>query len=470
MTRPAGPSPASAGSAVRAMASADRADRRTALVVGGGLAGIAAAVMLADEGVAVTLLEARRRLGGRAGSFEDPRTGEVLDNCQHVAMGACRVYRSLLDRLGVADRFAWTGVQTWIEPGGRRSRISPVPGLGRWAFGPSLLAARFLSWADKRSVMRAVRAAAGTDRSELAGISFHAWLERTGPTHGALARLWSPVIVSACNLPPERVSAQVGLHVLQGALLGGAHAGRIGVPRCPLGTLYEPVEAILRRAGGRVVLGARVRRLQPGMAICADGRTFHGQAVVCALDPASANRLVSIDGRPPFEGVGFSPILGVHLRYDRPVLDVPHAVLVDGAVQWVFARHGDGAHLHAGGQRRGPVGGPGRGRDRPGGGRRAGRVSAACPPGPAAVGQARAGTAGDVRGHARVPAPPAGRRPADRPGVLSCRGRHLDGLAGDDGRGRPQRPGGGGRWALLELGRSVPTHGPERPLTGTIGV
>lgn len=319
---------------------------RRAIVVGGGLAGIAAAVMLADHGVAVTLLEARRRLGGRAGSFEDARTGEVLDNCQHVAMGACRVYVQFLQRLGVADKLAWGTRQTWIEPGGRRSTLRALPLPGALAFAPSLLVARFLNLADKRSLARAVRAAEQVDRATLADTPFLDWLSTTDPTPRAIARFWEPLIVSACNLVPDRVSAEVALHVVQGAMLGGPGNASIGVPISPLGELYEPVPKLLEGAGGAVAFGARAKMIEPGRVECVDGSVFEADAVVCALDPSAANRMVTVDGREPYAGVSFSPILGVHIQYDREVLDVPHAVLVEGAIQWVFSKHGDASLLH----------------------------------------------------------------------------------------------------------------------------
>lgn len=319
---------------------------RRAIVVGGGLAGIAAAVMLADNGVAVTLLEARRRLGGRAGSFEDARTGEVLDNCQHVAMGACRVYVQFLERLGVAHKLAWGTRQTWIEPGGRRSTVRALPLPGAFAFAPSLFTARFLSLADKRSLARASRAAGRVDRTTLADTPFLDWLSVTDPTPRAMTRFWEPLIVSACNLMPEHVSAEVALHVVQGAMLGGPASASIGVPIAPLGELYEPVPEILEAAGGAAELGARVRSIEPGRVECADGRAFEADAVICALDPSAANRMVTVDGREPYQGVSFSPILGVHVQFDRPVLDVPHAVLVEGGIQWVFAKHGDASLVH----------------------------------------------------------------------------------------------------------------------------
>jgi len=324
-----------------------RVQHQRVIVVGGGLAGIAAAVMLADSGVAVTLLESRKRLGGRAGSFEDQRTGEVLDNCQHVTMGACRVYVELLERLGVADQLNWGSQQTWIERGGRRSTLRPLPLPRELAYAPFMLVARFLSIADKVSIARAVRDARDVDRATVADLTFLEWLEATRPTKRAIRRFWDPLIISACNLEPARVSAEIGLHVVQGALLGGAKNAAIGVPTGSLSSLYEPVASILEATGGAVELAVRVREIGLHRVCCVDGRELEADAVICALDPAAANRLVTVDGQPPYAGVGFSPILGVHLRYDRSVLDVPHAVLVEGRVQWLFAKAGDPKLVHA---------------------------------------------------------------------------------------------------------------------------
>src|SRR6476661_4582510 len=86
-----------------------------AIVVGGGLAGMAAAVALESAGVAVTLLEARRTLGGRAGSFEEPQSGEELDNCQHVLLGCCTNLMDFYARLGVADLIHWERTVHFVD-------------------------------------------------------------------------------------------------------------------------------------------------------------------------------------------------------------------------------------------------------------------------------------------------------------------------------------------------------------------
>ena len=111
------------------MVSAGASDARSdVLVVGGGLAGIAAATRLAEQGLSVRVLETRKKLGGRATSFVDVRSGRTLDNCQHVVLGCCTNYRDLLGRLGAEDKIRWYREQYWIEEGGRTSVIRPSLG------------------------------------------------------------------------------------------------------------------------------------------------------------------------------------------------------------------------------------------------------------------------------------------------------------------------------------------------------
>src|SRR5271165_6809396 len=101
-------------------------DAKRVIVVGGGLAGMACAVALAEAGVKVTLLESRFALGGRAGSFEDQEhPGELLDNCQHVLLGCCTNLLDLYKRAGVEKKIRWYEELTFLEPGGRASLIGP---------------------------------------------------------------------------------------------------------------------------------------------------------------------------------------------------------------------------------------------------------------------------------------------------------------------------------------------------------
>src|SRR5262252_4223101 len=101
------------------------ASRQSVAVIGGGLAGLATGCALANIGFKVTLLERRPYLGGRASSYEHPGTGEVVDNCQHVLLGCCTNLIDFYRRLGVSDKIRWFDELTFIEPGGRASRMAP---------------------------------------------------------------------------------------------------------------------------------------------------------------------------------------------------------------------------------------------------------------------------------------------------------------------------------------------------------
>src|SRR5450755_2117911 len=92
------------------------APARVVVVVGGGLAGMAAAVALDAVGVNVTLLESRKSLGGRAGSFEDPQTGEELDNCQHVLLGCCTNLLDFYRRIGAEKHIGFHRAVHFVDP------------------------------------------------------------------------------------------------------------------------------------------------------------------------------------------------------------------------------------------------------------------------------------------------------------------------------------------------------------------
>lgn len=325
-------------------------------MVGAGLAGIAVAIRLAEAGVRVTLLETRKKLGGRATSFADVRSGEVLDNCQHVVLGCCTNYLDLLRRLGSLGSIEWHDEQYWIESGGRTSVIRPCLLPAPLHFAVATARAAFLSRADVLALIRIGPALLRADRARHAGDTFGEFLRRHGQTETVIRRFWSPIVVSACNLDVERVSASAALHVFQEGFLGSPVAARIGVPSVPLAALYEQVEPMLGRRGGRVLLGAAAERIDERGVTTTDGRRFDADGstrIICAVPVERVNRVIApeIQARdprfPPLSGFTHSPILGVHLRFDRPVLATPHAVLVDRATQWLFRKDEAGRYVHA---------------------------------------------------------------------------------------------------------------------------
>lgn len=326
------------------------------IVVGGGIAGLSCALRLAHEGVRVVVLETRKKLGGRATSFTDPRTGETLDNCQHVAMGCCANYLDLCARLGVADKLAWTDTLHFVESGGRESVIVPGVFPAPAHTSGSFLRATFLSLKEKRAIARAMLGALRTDHAEWRERTFGAWLESQRQPAGAIEKFWAPVVVSACNLDVHRVAASSALHVFQEGFLVNARASRIALAAVPLVELYDPAERAIADSGGQVRLGASAVCVEEKRVHLAGGGVLHADRVVLAVPYERAGALLSepLAARDLRVGAlaesAHSPIVGVHLTLDRVVMEQPHAVLVSRETQWVFNKGSTtsgGQRLHA---------------------------------------------------------------------------------------------------------------------------
>lgn len=319
---------------------------RTALVVGGGLAGIAAALSLSDRGLRVTLLEAKRRLGGRATSFTDAVTGETLDNCQHVALGCCGQYLAFCRRLGVLDDFDWYDEQYWVLPGGHESVLKPGILPAPLHYTGSFLGCGFLGTASKLAIGRAMGAIAFADLDAWRDVTFGQVLRELDQTDESRRRFWDPIVVSACNLEPDEVAATLAAKVFRDGFMAGADAGRIGVPRVPLVRLYDAAYAELERAGSEVRLGVAAQEIGADWVTTSRDERLHADRVVCALPMERARVLLGSPELRALAGATHSPILGVHLHFDRPVIHRPHAVLLDVGTQWVFRKDDAGTKVH----------------------------------------------------------------------------------------------------------------------------
>lgn len=319
---------------------------RTALVVGGGLAGIAAALSLCDQGVRVVLLEAKRRLGGRATSFTDAVTGETLDNCQHVALGCCSEYLQFCRRLGVLDCFDWYDEQYWVLPGGRESVLKPGLLPAPLHYTGSFLGCGFLGTASKLAIGRAMGALAFADVEQWRDVTFGQVLRDLDQTEESRRRFWDPIVVSACNLDPDEVAATLAAKVFKDGFLAGATAGRIGVPNVPLVRLYDAAMAELQHAGGEVRLGESAQEISADAVVTSRSERLQADIVVCALPMERARALLNTPELAGMTEVGHSPIVGVHMHFDEPVIDRPHAVMLDTGTQWVFRKDEAGAKVH----------------------------------------------------------------------------------------------------------------------------
>jgi squalene-associated FAD-dependent desaturase len=347
-----------------------------AIVVGGGFAGLSAAVRLAGRGARVLVLEAKSRLGGRATSFPDRESGELVDNGQHILVGAYKDTFDFLEEVGAAGsvRIAPRLDVTMIDRTGRRSRLScpdlPAPfhlvaGVFEWDA---------VSWTDRLAVLQmarplrlAWRELEGGAREIAAspGETVENWLIRNGQTTRLRQLLWEPLALAALNQPASRAAAPPFARVLAEMFGGVSKGAAVAVPAKPLHLLYaEPARAYVEKRGGAVrtgspatiVIGAgssawppSVRRVTSGNeewiapAVVAAvpwfgiGGLFEGDVSALAATIAAAARTAS------------SPILTVNLWFDRPLFEEPFVGLPGRQMQWVFDKQkafgGGASHL-----------------------------------------------------------------------------------------------------------------------------
>jgi len=314
------------------------------VVVGGGVAGIVAALDCAAAGASVTLVEVRPRLGGAAYSVE--RDGLWLDNGQHVFLRCCTAYRALLGKLGSEPLVE---LQEALEipvlaPGRpdallRRSGARPPLHLAR-----ALLRYPHLSLRERIAAGRAALALGrvGADDSRTLG----SWLSEHGQSDHAIAVLWDLIALPTLNLRAAEASLALGAFVFQQGLLSDAAAGDIGLHRAPLQEIIgNPAARALAAAGVTVHLrwpAQTITKLGGRFAVVGPAASWLGaDAVIVAVPHDRAAALLPEAARRGATWPGAlhsSPIVNIHVVYDRRVLAHRFAAGVDTPVQYVFDR------------------------------------------------------------------------------------------------------------------------------------
>jgi hydroxysqualene dehydroxylase len=299
-------------------------------VVGGGLAGLTAALELVDAGVDVTLVEARPTLGGavqtlpaRDGDPEPPP-----DNGQHIALGCFTEYLRFLARIGESRSVSRTRLALpVIAEDGAVSSIRPSP--------VALVSYGHLPLRDRLRiplVLARMRQARAED-----GETFGTLLRRLGASDASVDRFWDVFVRPALNLPADEVDAQAGLFTVRTALLGPRANADLVLPVRPLGEMHgDAAGRALASAGATVRLAERVESLDD----------LDADAIVVATPPRESARLLD----EPDPGYEDSPIVSVHLWFDRTLLKTPLAALLHSDAHWVFDRGALTGHPPAQGQ------------------------------------------------------------------------------------------------------------------------
>ncbi|MBT4865457.1 MAG: FAD-dependent oxidoreductase [Planctomycetaceae bacterium] len=319
------------------------------IIVGGGLSGLAAACALAERGVRVTLLESRPRLGGRAGSFTDRTTGTQIDNCQHVTMGCCTNFQKFCDTVGVSELFRRETQLNFVGPDGSIDTLA-----SSWLPAPLHLFGgfrrlRYLSRADRRCLSRGLRSLARTRPANDDRQTFADWLREHRQTPTAIERFWKVVLVSALSETLDRIDVASARKVFVDAFLANRRGWEVQIPTVPLDELYgSRLTDWLTNRHATIRLKCGVEQLLveddrvKAVELRGDERLDADEFIlavphqrVAALLPESLRTIPEVAGLDCLES---APIASVHLWFDRPLTDLPHAAFLERLSQWMFNR------------------------------------------------------------------------------------------------------------------------------------
>ncbi len=311
-------------------------------ILGGGLAGMAAAVRLGEAGFQVELLESRSVLGGRASSFLPPGEQKAIDNCQHVLLGCCTNLLDFFERTGNKKNFRYYHRFDFLGPRGVCSMgASALP--APLHLLPSMLRYTHLPWPDRLAVARAMVAILMT-REPIPDEPLMDWLTRHGQSQKAIDLFWRVILTSALNEDPERLSTRPTFHVFLDGFLRNRRGYHMGVPAIPLSELY---------GADRLAGKCRVRLSTPLARLCLEdsrvsglelqsGERVQADYYLSALPPDTLVNLLpgAHRGKWPeleaLQAVEWAPITGIHLWFDRTVMELDQAVVLGKNIQWVF--------------------------------------------------------------------------------------------------------------------------------------
>jgi squalene-associated FAD-dependent desaturase len=326
---------------------------KDAIVIGAGFAGLSAAVALAERGVRVTVLEGKPALGGRAYSFEDPDTGDFVDNGQHVLMGCYTETLDFLKRIGAYDQLVFhEDLEIEMLAGPGQSAVLKTARLpGPLHMTAALLGYQHLSFAQRMSVMRGGLRMLAMRRfsDELRRLTVAQLMDHLRQSEHARRCFWYPLSIATLNDEPESSSAQQLAEVLKRAFFSRRRRDSAFVySRVGLTDLYcTGATRLIERAGGTVLAHSIVEMLELGAhgnvasVRLRDGRRIEASHFISAVPAPQLLRFLPENAVADpffarFAGLSSSPIICVHVWLDREVTNSPFIGFIGTTTQWLF--------------------------------------------------------------------------------------------------------------------------------------
>ncbi len=323
------------------------------MIIGGGFAGLAAAVALAEKGVAVTLFERRPLLGGRAYSVKDSTTGDTLDNGQHLFMGCYHHTLKFLKTIGT-DRllqFQKKMCVDFADSQGKqyRLRCPPLPAPFHLLVG--LLRLQTLSFKEKCSMIKMMRKVSKLQEREmetLDQITCHEWLTLSNQTEESIKNFWTPLILATINELPSLSSAKMLAIVLKEALLKNKQDSLMALSTVGLSDLYTgAAQKFVEGRGGKVFTKKGIAKIcvqdsAIQKIVLEDGTEQVANFYISAIPPDALLSLIEpevLQAHPFFEKFKefkFSPILSINLWFDQPIFKETFAGFIDSPLHWIF--------------------------------------------------------------------------------------------------------------------------------------
>ncbi|MFN8008095.1 MAG: hydroxysqualene dehydroxylase HpnE [Terriglobia bacterium] len=363
----------------------DSCPEKEVIILGGGLAGLAAAVVLAEENFQVTVVERRPFLGGRASSYPIPPSQQArigaapgnnnleqdgmstidptgpdapndresyVDNCQHILLKCCTNLLDFYRRLGVGQWITFFESFTFLDPEGKPAILKGSRWPAPFHLMPSFFSFHPLGWREKVWVAYALWCMLRERRQlhTLDPMTMHDWLRSHRQSSRAIDAFWRPVLVSALNEEIERASARYGIKVFLDGFLDHAQAFHMGVPRVPLSRLYtEPCLAYLQEKNCRVamrhtVVGIDVEHSKVTGIRLSNGSRLEGDYYLSTVPPEVLVNLLPVSLTAKSEYFGLlrrfesSPITSICLWFDRPITELEHTAILGHEIQWLFRR------------------------------------------------------------------------------------------------------------------------------------